>query len=167
MKESALPSLERLSNVLFIYIYLLDMYPFPPPRSRRATKARKATRRKERRKYGSEQRAKPSSPTQAIDARMGDIFIYYTRIYSCHCGVGARQRRGKRSEKGEGKESYRVRESETAYPNDGNWRAHRGGRIERKQKKNKTETEWVPAQVSWTIQSSLTTLSNLKGLHLQ
>ena len=33
-------------------------------------------------------------------------------------------------EKWEEKEMYRGREGETAYPNQGNWRAHRGGGIE-------------------------------------
>ena len=47
------------------------------------------------------------------------LFIYYTRHYSRHCGVGARQRRGKsqegkKSEKSEKKESDRGTKGKTS-----------------------------------------------------
>ena len=58
-----------------------------------------------------------------------DLFIY-TRTYSRHCGVDARQHQGKRSENSGEKERDRGREGKTAYPISGNWCASRGGRIE-------------------------------------
>ena len=54
------------------YISLSDKYLIPLPRGRRATMPRKETRRKEQRKNESGQRVKLSTPTQAIDARMGE-----------------------------------------------------------------------------------------------
>ena len=44
----------------------------PPPRCRRATMPRKETKSKEGRKNGSGQKLKLSTPTQAIDARIGE-----------------------------------------------------------------------------------------------
>ena len=55
-----------------IYIYLLDLYLITLPRGRDATTPRKETRRKRTKKNRSGQKAKPSTPTQAIDAHMGE-----------------------------------------------------------------------------------------------
>ena len=55
---------------IYLFVYLLDIYSIPLPRGQHA--ARKETRRKELRKTGSGQRVKPSTPTQAIDAHMGE-----------------------------------------------------------------------------------------------
>ena len=57
---------------LYLFIYLLDIHHIPPPRGRHATMPRKEAKGKEGRKNGSGQRAKPSIPTQGIDARMGE-----------------------------------------------------------------------------------------------
>ena len=59
-------------NFQILFIYLFDRNLIPPPRGRHATTPRRETRRKERRKKGLGQRAKPSAPTQGIDARMGE-----------------------------------------------------------------------------------------------
>ena len=56
--------------IIYIYIYLLiDKYSIPSPKDRCTIMPRKETRTKERRKNGSE-KVKPSTPTQASDARM-------------------------------------------------------------------------------------------------
>ena len=96
---------------------------------------RKETRRKERRKNGSWQRAKPSTPSQAADAFTGDeeqngkqkiIYLFIIREPTpAIAGVGARQYQVKISEKSEEKEKDRG-------TNPGNWRAHREGRAEQK-----------------------------------
>ena len=56
----------------YLFIYLLYIPLIPLPRSRHAVMPRKGTRRKERRKNGSRQRATPSTPTQPLDACMGE-----------------------------------------------------------------------------------------------
>ena len=59
----------RTPKIRFI---LLDTYRIPLLRGRRATMPRKEARRKGMKKNGSGQRAKPSTPTQAIDAGMAE-----------------------------------------------------------------------------------------------
>ena len=54
-----------------VCVCVLDIYPISLPQGRHAIIPRKETRREERRKNGSGQKAKRSIPTQAIDERMG------------------------------------------------------------------------------------------------
>ena len=56
-------------NIFIFIYYLLDI---TLPRGWLAKIPRKQTRRKERSKNGSGQKAEPSAPTQEIDARMGE-----------------------------------------------------------------------------------------------
>ena len=54
-----------------IYMFVITHNLIQPLCCRRATMPRKETVRKERKENGSRQKAKPSTPTQGIDARMG------------------------------------------------------------------------------------------------
>ena len=61
-----------IGNKLFnIFIYLLDIHLILLPWGRHTTMPRKEIRRKELRKNGLGKKVKPSTPTQATDARMG------------------------------------------------------------------------------------------------
>ena len=69
--------LKNFFDYLFIYLFLLNFNPLPPSRGRRAStplkeRIRKDNEEGQRRRSDKEQRAKPLSPTKAINALIQD-----------------------------------------------------------------------------------------------